>query len=129
LRAGAAEVVLSPGELGTLRMALQDGPAGPCLVIDAARPETADLLRRHLDELRSELRADGLEIAVSIGGGSGPGRDGAPEGSMREGSGRDGPQGAGARPADPLPGLAAPPRPAVPASGGRAAGGHLDLRL
>jgi flagellar hook-length control protein FliK len=53
------EVALSPEELGRVRLSLSvDG--GQIAHIVAERPETLDLIRRHIDLFAQELRAQGL---------------------------------------------------------------------
>lgn len=75
---GAAEMTLAPEELGTLHLRVEGDGAGLRLVIEALRPETADLLRRHAEVLRQELRQEGLgALSVSIGGGEAKGERGA----------------------------------------------------
>jgi flagellar hook-length control protein FliK len=127
---GTAEMTLSPEELGPLRLSVEVVEGGLRLVIEAVRPETADLLRRHVETLRQELRQDGLgSVGVSIGGGDarrgeaggsfgsggGLGQDGGPFGGPALGAGR----GAGPSPAA---------APAI-AGRGRGPGGHLDIRF
>ena len=69
---GSAEMSLAPEELGHLRLNVEASNAGLRIVIEAARPETADLMRRHVEALRQELRQEGLgAVSVSIGGGEG----------------------------------------------------------
>lgn len=119
---GTAEVSLHPEELGPLRLTVEGSEGQLRLVIEAARPETAEVLRRHLEALRQELRQEGLgSVGVSIGGGDA--RRGEEAGSRRGGSGGPGPESALATsPAGAAP--AATPPVARP----RAAGGQLDLR-
>lgn len=106
-----AEVALNPPELGRVAIRFEGDPAGGILHLVVERPETLDLMRRHVDLLETALRAAGHEgCAIALGG-----RD--PGGG---GSGR-GPEGAPG-PADPAP--AAPPAAAPSAAAGR-----LDLRL
>lgn len=54
------DIMLRPEELGRLRMvlAMQDGM--PVLHVTTERPETLDLIRRHLDHLLEEFRAQGF---------------------------------------------------------------------
>lgn len=71
---------LAPEELGHLRLSVETSDAGLRVVIEAARPETADLMRRHVEALRHELRQEGLgSVSVSIGGGDGQRGESAPE--------------------------------------------------
>lgn len=60
---GRLDVALSPAELGGLRVELTGDEGRLVLAIHAERPETADLLRRHLDVLATELRAMGFAAA------------------------------------------------------------------
>jgi flagellar hook-length control protein FliK len=67
---GVTEIALSPAELGKVRlnMSMQDGLLA--LQIMAERPETADLMRRHIDQLAQEFRALGFhDLAFSFGDG------------------------------------------------------------
>ena len=64
------EIVLSPEELGKVRISIGHGDI-PSISISADRPETLDLLRRHVDILSGEMRAAGLSGAeISFGNGS-----------------------------------------------------------
>lgn len=56
----AIEITLSPKELGTVKLIAQPGETGLTLAILAERPETQDLMRKHLDLLQSELRKAGF---------------------------------------------------------------------
>lgn len=57
---GAVEITLSPKELGTVKLIAQPGEAGLTLAILAERPETQELMRKHLDLLQAELRKAGF---------------------------------------------------------------------
>lgn len=113
------EISLDPPELGRVRLAMLDNVQGPVLSITADRPETADLMRRHLGLLSEEFARAGLDApGVQIGD-----RDTARHG-------RD--QGADAtRPAASRPDRGAETGAPGPAAGtpGNAADGGLDLRL
>ena len=64
------EIALNPEELGRVRisMSLTDGTL--TLHINAERPETADLLRRHIDTLAQEFRSLGYnDISFDFGDG------------------------------------------------------------
>lgn len=50
------EITLNPEELGRVRMALHTTDAGVTVSIATERPETLDLMRRHIDQLATELR-------------------------------------------------------------------------
>lgn len=117
---GAAELSLAPEELGQLRLRVEIEDGGLRILIEAARPDTADLMRRHVETLRQELRSEGLgSVSVSIGGG-GQERGGA------AGQGRDPGPGRGATwPGLPVPDADLAPRPSRP----RNVAGHLDLRF
>ncbi|WP_111734727.1 flagellar hook-length control protein FliK [Roseovarius amoyensis] len=52
----SVEIVLSPVELGKVRITLSPGEAGMAVNILADRPETLDLLRRHADLLAQDFR-------------------------------------------------------------------------
>ncbi len=106
-----------------MRLSVEMGETGLRVVIEAARPETADLMRRHVEALRLELRQEGLgQVGVSISGGnSQPGRE-APH-SAGHGPKRR----AGA--AGPVAPDQAQPSSNIPATRARGAGGSLDLRF
>jgi hypothetical protein len=118
---GAAELHLAPEELGQLRLSVEPTGDGLRVTIEALRPETADLLRRHVEVLRQELRQDGLgSVSVSIGGGEAGRGSGAPPdrsqlapvGSLADGTAATAP----------LPTTPPLPRP-------HPAAGQLDLRF
>jgi flagellar hook-length control protein FliK len=54
-------VTLSPEELGRVRMALTTTDGALTMVVHADRPETLDLLRRHIDTLAQDFRDLGFE--------------------------------------------------------------------
>ncbi|MEJ6477927.1 MAG: flagellar hook-length control protein FliK [Octadecabacter sp.] len=58
---GQTEIRLNPEELGRVRLALSPLENGIVLTIAAERPETADLMRRHLDGLAQEFKALGYD--------------------------------------------------------------------
>jgi len=63
VRAGSEdrlELMLDPIELGRVRFALATGPDQLQVTLHVERPETLDLLRRHANELRQELRDAGF---------------------------------------------------------------------
>ncbi|WP_284165729.1 flagellar hook-length control protein FliK [Frigidibacter sp. SD6-1] len=91
-RGGPVEVTLSPEELGRVRMVLQGGEAGLTLTLTAERPETLDLMRRHIDQLAQDFRDLGYRnLAFSFasdggqrgGGGPMPQPEGTPSGTAR----------------------------------------------
>lgn len=75
---------LDPEELGRLRLTVQTQDSTILLQVQADRPETADLIRRHIAELVQEFRAMGYaEVSVTLGeradgqrSGAGPGSQG-----------------------------------------------------
>ncbi len=70
-KAGVTEVALSPQELGRVRMTLTAQDNAMVLTIVAERPETQDLMRRHIDQLNQEFRAMGYQdVAFSFGEGA-----------------------------------------------------------
>lgn len=58
---GRTEIALNPEELGRVRFAMVTSDAGMTLAITTERPETADLIRRNLDDLAREFRQMGFE--------------------------------------------------------------------
>ena len=60
------EIALHPKELGPLKLLAQSAEGGLTLTILAERPETLDLMRRHLDQLHDDLRRAGFNT-VSFG--------------------------------------------------------------
>jgi flagellar hook-length control protein FliK len=68
------EISLTPAELGRVRMALSTTDAGVLVSISAERPETLDLMRRHIDQLADEFRKLGYAgIDFEFSGGDGDG--------------------------------------------------------
>ncbi|MBZ8117525.1 flagellar hook-length control protein FliK [Roseovarius sp. LXJ103] len=66
------ELTLNPAELGRVRLALAPGDGVMMVTVLADRPETLDLMRRHIDMLAQELRAIGYgSTAFSFGQDSG----------------------------------------------------------
>ncbi len=55
------ELTLSPEELGRLRLTFTVDGGSMAVAVNAERPETLDLLRRHIDALAQELREIGYE--------------------------------------------------------------------
>ena len=55
------EVALSPEELGRVKMRLSTSEAGVSVLITTERPETQDMMRRHIDQLAEEFRRMGFE--------------------------------------------------------------------
>jgi flagellar hook-length control protein FliK len=74
------EITLNPEELGRVRMALTTTESGVTVVITSERPETLDLMRRHIDQLAQEFLRLGYEnTAFEFGSDSGNGSP-APKG-------------------------------------------------
>ncbi|MBE0413769.1 flagellar hook-length control protein FliK [Yoonia sp.] len=66
------EIALNPEELGRVRMTMTVADQSITLHVLADRPETTDLMRRHIDALTQEFRALGYDnIAFSFGGDGG----------------------------------------------------------
>ncbi|WP_322893021.1 MULTISPECIES: flagellar hook-length control protein FliK [unclassified Yoonia] len=64
------EIALNPEELGRVRMQIVAGDGAVMVQILAERPETTDLLRRHIETLAQEFRTLGFsDIAFSFGNG------------------------------------------------------------
>lgn len=109
------ELALDPPELGRVRMQMAEVAGVMTLTIQAERPETADLMRRHLDLLAQEFSDAGLESpSVHIS------QDGA---EHQGGADGDSPTETPATNANPTPDDGALPQPNLTAAGG------LDLRL
>jgi len=71
--AQGTDLRLNPEELGNVRLTVQTHDATLVLQVQADRPETTDLIRRHLAELVQEFRALGYtDVSVSLGE---PGQD------------------------------------------------------
>lgn len=56
IAAGSTELVLTQKELGQIRMVISTQDSGITVVIHAERPETTDLLRRHIETLSAEFK-------------------------------------------------------------------------
>ncbi|SNS11388.1 flagellar hook-length control protein FliK [Antarctobacter heliothermus] len=63
LSEGSVEIRLSPEELGQVRMQLLPSDTGMTVHVSADRPETLDLLRRHIDQLARDLADAGYDGA------------------------------------------------------------------
>lgn len=75
------EITLKPQELGAVRLSVHQAETGIIVSLTAERPETLDLMRRHIDQLGQEFKAMGYaDIAFSFAG-SDAGTDGDPDGS------------------------------------------------
>lgn len=55
------EIALNPEELGRVRMSLSTSETAVTMVITTERPETLDLMRRHIDQLAQDLQALGFD--------------------------------------------------------------------
>lgn len=65
-----AEIALNPDELGRVRMAMSVTDTGISITIAADRPETLDLMRRHIDSLTDAFRALGHhDVSFDFSGG------------------------------------------------------------
>ncbi|PWE31903.1 hypothetical protein C4N9_02570 [Pararhodobacter marinus] len=115
---GGFSLTLDPEELGHVRLTLVNHEAASVLMVHADRPETLDLMRRHIALLEQDLRSlghDALSLHFS-GGDAGHFQDRPPQSQ---------PDDAGPRAlAEPAP----PDRPTTAAAPARALD-HLDLRL
>ncbi|MBL4813634.1 MAG: flagellar hook-length control protein FliK [Rhodobacteraceae bacterium] len=70
------EIMLTPEELGRVRLSLHSVGDKVVVMIAAERPETVELMRRHMDELERELRAEGFEdVSFEFGGDTAPDQD------------------------------------------------------
>ncbi len=70
------EIALQPEELGRVRMSLSVVENSVTMTVFADRPETADLLRRHIDVLAQEFRTLGYaDISFEFGGEGGSGSE------------------------------------------------------
>lgn len=61
---GPVEVVLNPQELGKLRFEIQQNGDQVKVILTVERPETLDLMRRHGEQLLSDLRQSGFQDAT-----------------------------------------------------------------
>lgn len=77
---GASDITLNPKELGHVRLNLQSIDSTMFVQITAERPETAELMRRHIDSLAQEFRNLGYQdVSFSFAGRQGgSGSYGAP---------------------------------------------------
>ncbi len=60
---GISHVTLSPEELGKVRFQISHGDAGLTVSIIAERPETLDIMRKHIQQLQQDLAENGFEHA------------------------------------------------------------------
>ncbi|MCF7698857.1 hypothetical protein GLR48_05915 [Loktanella sp. M215] len=116
---GATDIALDPVELGRVRMTVTAHDQTITMVVVADRPETADLMRRHVDVLQQEFRGLGY-TSVNLTFERGQDRPATPS--------QDGPKAGGAY-ADTAPDDAPSTTAATAGVARRAADGSLDLRL
>lgn len=62
-KSGSTELILSPEELGRVRMVMSTQDGGISVLIQTERPETNDLLRRHIEVLSQEFKNMGYSTA------------------------------------------------------------------
>ncbi len=65
------EITLKPAELGRVQISMSTGEQGVVVHVNAERPETIDLLRRHIDQLASEFQDIGYGQSEFHFGGTG----------------------------------------------------------
>ena len=81
------DVALSPEELGRVKMRVSTTDSSVIVTITTERPETGDLMRRHIDELSEEFRRMGFEdISFEFGGEGMPGDGSEQRDSLDSGS-------------------------------------------
>ncbi|WP_157958095.1 flagellar hook-length control protein FliK [Pararhodobacter aggregans] len=117
---GRFDLALKPEELGHVRLKLVSHETGSLLIVHAERPETLDLMRRHIGALEQDLRAlghDQLSLRFSGGNAGGAGQQATPHAPPSQSASQ------GAPPADPRPQTQPAPAPTLRARD------HLDLRL
>ncbi|MCV2881791.1 flagellar hook-length control protein FliK [Actibacterium sp. XHP0104] len=65
---GEIELAMNPEELGRVRLSLSASENSLQVVIQADRPETQDLMRRHIDQLGQEMRSLGYrDVSFAFG--------------------------------------------------------------
>lgn len=113
-----SELMLAPEELGRLRFGIVTTEHGVTVQIAAERPETLDLVRRHLDHLAEDLRRMGFGgVTIDLGSG-----ESVPDGRAGDQRRAPGPPAAADSPA--------PVRPDAPPGANPSDGtSGLDLRL
>ena len=79
------ELTLNPRELGRVRISLSQQDSGLTMAITTERGETADLMRRHIDQLAREFRDLGYGDVTFSFGQSGQGHRGNDPGSHPDG--------------------------------------------
>lgn len=87
----ASELMLSPVELGRVRISLTTHEAGVIVNVMAERPETLDLMRRHVAQLAQEFRDIGYDSAeFSFGQDQPKGQSGPVQGDTTDHAALDG---------------------------------------
>lgn len=82
------EVALNPEELGRVKMRVTTSDTGITVVIQTERPETGDLMRRHINELADEFRKMGFEnVSFEFSGGGASGGQANSEGDQQTSAG------------------------------------------
>lgn len=115
------EMALDPVELGKVRMTVRVQDQAIVMTVVADRPETADLMRRHVDVLQQEFRALGY-TSVTLDFSAGQGQSGFGQAGWA-GSDRDGPR------SSDTPSNSLDAAQAAPSVSARGADGSLDVRL
>ena len=110
---GTTEITLQPEELGRVRMTLSVQDGALTLMIQTDRPETSDLIRRHLDQLGQTFRQMGFD-SLNLGF-AGSAQRGVPFATATPDTAPD--------EGEPAPMQVLDPRPAVRTDG------RLDLRM
>lgn len=122
--AAVLDVSIHPEELGRLRLVFAPAETGLAVTLQADRPETLDLLRRHVELLQADLREQGFGDVSFRFGAQGEGRE-----QPSSGTGSDSDRTpAGLATAGPEGQTTAAPEPGPEQDRGRPDGG-LDLRL
>ena len=113
-QSGAIEVALNPEELGRVSIVLNGRDDGVHLTISAERPETLDMMRRHLSVLEAEFQNFGLgDLSFDLGTSA--------DAQREDSDGGEGNEFSGPQPEDVA--EAAPARPHI------ARDGRIDMRL
>lgn len=116
------EVALNPEELGRVKMRVTTSDTGITVVIQTERPETGDLMRRHINELADEFRRMGFDnVSFEFSGGGTSDGQGHSEG--------DGQSAAGGSPLAQSDDMAAAPVAETPTQQLRMGNAGLDMRV
>jgi flagellar hook-length control protein FliK len=116
------EVALNPEELGRVKMRVTTSDTGITVVIQTERPETGDLMRRHINELADEFRRMGFDnVSFEFSGGGTSDGQGHSEG--------DGQSAAGGPPLAQSDDMAAAPVAETPTQQLRMGNAGLDMRV